>query len=286
MGTALEECRAPPVPVTFTPRGWPSNEDELVAEQHILAEAWAAELAERPLLIPPQPLIVGCYVAFARPEGVPATPGNRAWAAAVAWRASETRSVRRSSDRLLKGVVQGDVPRQPPDVASQVVVTDRVTAPYIPGLLALREGPALSAALDALLAREVRPDVVLVDATGRDHPRRAGLGLHFGAMFDLPSVGVTHRPLVGQGDPPGPARGSWSPVWLGGEEVGRWLRTRSGTKPVLAHAAWRSDAAIATELAHLASSEGARTPIPLQEARRVAHEARALATGADRRLCL
>jgi deoxyribonuclease V len=30
-------------------------------------------------------------------------------------------------------------------------------------------------------------DALLVDATGRDHPRRAGLALHLGAMLDLPT---------------------------------------------------------------------------------------------------
>lgn len=34
----------------------------------------------------------------------------------------------------------------------------------------------------AVAALEVTPDIVLVDATGRDHPRRAGLG---GGVADL-----------------------------------------------------------------------------------------------------
>jgi len=46
----------------------------------------------------------------------------------------------------------------------------------------------------------------LVNATGRDHPRRAGLALQLGAVLDLPSVGVTHTPLLAQGEwPPGEA---------------------------------------------------------------------------------
>ncbi|HEY8236284.1 MAG TPA: endonuclease V, partial [Gaiellaceae bacterium] len=70
---------------------------------------------------------------------------------------------------------------------------------YEPGLLALREGPVLETAVRALTAR---PDALLVDATGRDHPRRAGLALQLGAILDLPSVGVTHRPLLADGDWP------------------------------------------------------------------------------------
>ena len=53
----------------------------------------------------------------------------------------------------------------------------------------MREGPLLEAAVRAL---EVEPDLLLVNATDRDHPRRAGLALHLGALLDLPTVGVTH----------------------------------------------------------------------------------------------
>jgi deoxyribonuclease V len=53
-----------------------------------------------------------------------------------------------------------------------VVVSGEAGAPYLPGLLALREGALLEAAVRALPRP---PEVLLVDATGRDHPRRAGL---------------------------------------------------------------------------------------------------------------
>jgi deoxyribonuclease V len=64
-----------------------------------------------------------------------------------------------------------------------------------------------------------------VDATGRDHPRRAGLALQLGAILDLPSVGVTHRPLLADGDWPADARGARSPLRIDDELVGYWLRT-------------------------------------------------------------
>ena len=68
--------------------------------------------------------------------------------------------------------------------------------PYLPALLALREGPLLEQAVRAL---PIVPEVLIVNATGRDHPRRAGLALHLGAVLGLPTVGVTTRPLVAQG---------------------------------------------------------------------------------------
>jgi deoxyribonuclease V len=148
------------------------------------------------------------------------------------------------------------------------------TAPasYEAGLLALREGPVLEAAVRGLSSP---PEVLLVNATGRDHPRRAGLAVHLGAVLDLPTLGVTHRPLVARGDWPADERGARTPLVLDGELVGYWLRTRPGTRPLAVHAAWRTDSDTAVEivLAHSA----ARTPEPLRHARRVGRTARAQA---------
>jgi deoxyribonuclease V len=149
------------------------------------------------------------------------------------------------------------------------VVQGEAGAPYEPGLLALREGRLLEAAVRAL---SEAPAVLLVDATGRDHPRRAGLALHLGAVLDVPTVGVTHRPLVAEGEWPPDERGARSPLMLDGELVGHWLRTRPGTRPLAVHAAWRTGPDVAAEVV-LATSR-ARTPEPLRRARRRAREAR------------
>ncbi|HEX9376922.1 MAG TPA: endonuclease V [Actinomycetota bacterium] len=77
----------------------------------------------------------------------------------------------------------------------------------------MQRGPLLESALRALKAV---PDVVLVNATGRDHPRRAGLALHLGAALDLPTVGVTERPLMATAGEPGPDPGAASPGPLPG----------------------------------------------------------------------
>ncbi|MFC4695737.1 endonuclease V [Geodermatophilus arenarius] len=150
------------------------------------------------------------------------------------------------------------------------VVRGPAAGPYAPALLALREAPLLAAALAALAAR---PDVLLVAAAGRDHPRRAGLALHLGAVLDLPSVGVTDRPLAARGDPPGPARGDTAPLLLGGEEVARAVRVVPGARPVVASAGWRTASATAADVV-LATTAGVRTPEPLRAARRVARLSR------------
>lgn len=153
--------------------------------------------------------------------------------------------------------------------ADDAVVSGRAAAPYEPGLLALRDGALLEAAVREL---PYAPDVLLVDATGRDHPRRAGLAFHLGAVLDLPTVGVTHRPLRAEGEWPPDERGARSPLVLDGL-VGFWVRTRAGTRPLAVHAAWRTDPDTAAEV--VLSVSRARTPEPIRRARRRAREARA-----------
>jgi deoxyribonuclease V len=150
-------------------------------------------------------------------------------------------------------------------------------AAYAPGLLAAREGALLESAVRALPRV---PEVLLVNATGRDHPRRAGLALHVGWVLDLPTVGVTHRPLAASGDPPGSKAGSRSPLWIDGEQVGWWLRTRSWARPVAVSPGWRTGLDTAVEVVR-ATVMRARTPEPIRQARRIARSARTRDRGSE-----
>jgi deoxyribonuclease V len=221
---------------------WPDTPSELIRLQRELASARPAPW--RPSS--PRPLVAGCFVCFPRGPSGPGRAGDRGWAGAALMRA----------DRHLAGTA---------------VVRGTAGAPYQPGLLALREGRMLEAAVRALPAR---PEVVIANATARDHPRGAGLALHLGAVLDLPSVGVTDRPLLARGAEPGPGRWATSPLLLEGTEVARLLRTRMGARPVVVHPGWRTDLETAVSLV-LSTIRRARTPEPLRRARQEAREARA-----------
>jgi deoxyribonuclease V len=156
-------------------------------------------------------------------------------------------------------------------VVAEAIVTGAAGGPYAPGMLAMREGPLLEAAVRGLA---LVPDVLLVDATGRDHPRRAGLALQLGAELGLATVGVTHRPLLADGDWPANTRGATAGLLLEGERVAAWLRSRPGTRPLVVHAGWRTDVDVAVEVV-LATVCEHRTPEPLRHARRLARVARA-----------
>ncbi|HXE71193.1 MAG TPA: endonuclease V, partial [Candidatus Nitrosotenuis sp.] len=101
-------------------------------------------------------------------------------------------------------------------VARATACVSRV-CPYVPGFLALREGPAV---LEALGRLPTRPDCLLVDGHGLLHPRRFGLACFLGVALDLPSVGCAKTPWKAEWTMPGPARGEWTPVRLDGEVVG------------------------------------------------------------------
>jgi deoxyribonuclease V len=185
--------------------------------------------------------VAGCFVCF---------QGDAAWAAAALMR----------GDRREAG---------------SAVISGFAGAPYEPGLLALREGPLLEAALRAL---PEPPEVVMANASGRDHPRGAGLALHLGALLELPSVGVTDRPLLATGGEPAAERGATSVLRLGRREVARHLRTRAGARPIVVHPGWQTDLDTAVSVV-LASTRRARTPEPLRRARRAARRARSEAEG-------
>jgi deoxyribonuclease V len=214
---------------------WPSSAAELEATQRALASA-------RPPAWQPKPgaTVGACFVCFERGGSGPGRAGDRAWASAAS----------------------GD------DVS---VVTGVAGAPYEAGLLALREGALLEASVRALATP---PEALIVNATGLDHPRRAGLAVHLGSVLDLPTVGITHRALLATGEWPADATGARAPLLLGDELAGYWLRSRRGTRPLAVHAAWRTDPETAADVV-LGATHGVRTPEPLRRARSAARTARA-----------
>ena len=220
---------------------WPPDADSLVARQHELAEAAPAlwRGADGPSAIG------GCWVCFPRGLTGRGGAGDPAWAAAVVMR--EGRPV------------------------DQHQVVGAAGAAYQPGLLALRMGALMERAVRGL---RTRPDVLLLDASSRDHPRRAGLALHLGAELGMPTVGITHRPLLAEGEWPDDERGATSPLRIGETEVACWLRTRKGVRPLVVHPGWSMDLATAVEIV-LSTTRGRRTPEPLRRARHLTRRARA-----------
>lgn len=119
--------------------------------------------------------------------------------------------------------------------ADTLAVEDMATAvmdvefPYVSGLLAFREMPALISALGRLT---VEPDVLVCDGYGIAHPRRFGLACHLGLLAGKPAMGVAKTAFVGRAAEPGIQRGEAADLVHNGEVVGAVLRTQLSTKPV------------------------------------------------------
>lgn len=111
-------------------------------------------------------------------------------------------------DALVAGVDQAFLLDEEPERAVSAVVVSRggevverthavtgLSIPYIPGLLAFREGGPILAAVDTL---DCEPDLFLFDGSGRIHYLEAGLATHVGVITDTPSVGVAKSLLCGE----------------------------------------------------------------------------------------
>jgi deoxyribonuclease V len=107
-----------------------------------------------------------------------------------------------------------------------------LASPYIPGLLAFREGPAFLAAWEAL---RVKPDLIMFDGQGIAHPRGIGIAAHLGLWLDRPSIGIAKSRLFGRHAEPGPGRGDRAPLYDEHDHrqvIGVVLRTREKVRPV------------------------------------------------------
>ena len=120
----------------------------------------------------------------------------------------------------------------------------KVTFPYIPGLLSFREAPVCIAAVEKL---KTEPDVFIIDGQGIAHPRRLGLAAHLGLFFDKPTIGCAKSRLTGFFEDPPPGKGAYSFLRdkestkrkasderraTNDEIIGAVVRTRTNVKPV------------------------------------------------------
>jgi deoxyribonuclease V len=220
---------------------WPSHADSLINYQLQLAAATSEPVS----INPNKAMIGGCWVCFPRGLAGPGTDHDPAWSAGV--------------------IMFGG------RMVERKVISGSTDAPYVPGLMALRVGRLIERTVRALSGDL---DVLLLDATAGDHPRRAGLALHLGAELELPTIGVTHRPLIASGEWPVDHRGATSPLRIGGAVVGCWLRTQPGVRPLAVHPGWRIDLTTAIEVITMLTRRR-RTPEPLRRARQLARRARA-----------
>jgi deoxyribonuclease V len=139
--------------------------------------------------------------------------------------------------------------------------------PYIPGLLAFREGPAVLAAWERL---PLRPDLLLFDGQGIAHPRGLGIAAHMGLWLETPTIGVAKSRLYGHHDEIGPRVGDRAALRDEHDPsrvIGVVLRTREGANPIYVSPGHLMDVEQAASFV-LACCRGYRLPEPTRWAHR------------------
>jgi deoxyribonuclease V len=106
-------------------------------------------------------------------------------------------SMSRFSDMLYAGVIVLSYPDLM--VLDTSTISEKITFPYIPGLLSFREIPSLLKCFEKL---SVSPDVIMVDGQGIAHPRRLGIASHLGIVLEKPTIGCAKSKLYGQAAEP------------------------------------------------------------------------------------
>ena len=146
------------------------------------------------------------------------------------------------------------------ELLEEVLVSQPVKFPYIPGLLAFREAPPI---IEALKKVKEKVDLLMLDGHGIAHPRRMGIATHLGIYLEMASLGCAKSKLTGTHSPLPPERGSYQPLYDDKEMIGWVVRTRYNTKPVFASPGNFIDFKTTLEVV-LNCSLGYRIPEPLR----------------------
>jgi deoxyribonuclease V len=163
----------------------------------------------------------------------------------------------KDSPKAYAGVVVLSYPTL--EVVEERGLEDEVTFPYIPGLLAFREGPLLIKVFEQL---RTDPDVIVFDGQGLAHPRGMGIATHMGLVFDKPTIGCAKSLLFGRYQEPDAEKGAWAELRDSqGQVVGAALRSKLKTSPIFVSIGHRVDLPTAIRIL-LDCTRGVRIPEP------------------------
>lgn len=131
--------------------------------------------------------------------------------------------------------------------------------PYIPGLLAFREGPAIIKTYEKL---QNKPDVLILDGQGLAHPRAFGIACYVGVLLGIPAMGIAKKKLYGDYKYPEDTPGAYeSLISKEGKQIGVALKTKEKTKPVFVSVGHKIDLSTSVKIA-LTCTRGYRVPEP------------------------
>ena len=146
--------------------------------------------------------------------------------------------------------------------------------PYIPGFLAFRELPLI---LQTVQKLKQAPDVFLFDGNGILHPNQMGIATHASFYLNKPTIGVAKNYLKIQDTDfiqPGETVGDYTDIRINDQTLGRALRTRKNTKPILISCGNFLTLNTATDIVLHFITKESRIPLPTRLADIETHKVR------------
>jgi deoxyribonuclease V len=122
------------------------------------------------------------------------------------------------------------------ELKTSVIAYEKTDFPYISGLLAFREIPAILKALSCL---PEPPSLLMVDGQGVAHPRRLGIAAHLGVVTGLPAIGVAKSRLCGKHEELPDDVEAQRPLMDKGECIGTVYRSKTKCNPLYISAGHR-----------------------------------------------
>ncbi|MDM8558123.1 endonuclease V [Candidatus Parabeggiatoa sp. HSG14] len=142
-----------------------------------------------------------------------------------------------------------DIQRYSGKIIGTYVGQTYVEIAYFPQFFCFREGPPLLKIVNYVQQHfALKPSVLITDGHGIAHPRRFGVACWLGVQINQPVIGCAKRTLLEYQGELGKIRGSWLPVYLENEMVGRVLRTQENIKPIFVSAGHKINLHTATEM--------------------------------------
>jgi len=136
-------------------------------------------------------------------------------------------SFNKYSEVVYAGIVVFKYPEM--TIIGSATAISRTSFPYVSGLLAFREVPAL---LEAWNKLEQKPDVLILDGQGIAHERRTGIATHFGLVANIPTIGSAKSRLYGKYEEPTNEAFAQSPMYDKGELIGMAIRSKKNCNPI------------------------------------------------------
>jgi len=142
------------------------------------------------------------------------------------------------------------------EILKQEYSSEKAKFPYIPGVRAYRELPAMIEAFNKL---EEKPDYVFIPGQGIAH-QRLGMASHFSISTGIPTIGVANSLLTGE------VKGEY--IFINGKKAGRILQEKPGSRPLYVS----PGNLISIETAYELSKKFIQLPHKMPEPMHIAHK--------------